>query len=530
MARIAIVKVRSPHDVEWELPHSAELALTMTGLTSFRDRLKSTAGQSFMPQLTLPYLAALGHAYNASHNTDHRFELIDDHERCIDLTGFDMVWFTAVSPTAHAIYRLSDRARSQGILTVIGGIHATMVPDEAAPHAHALALGEGEPVVAEILADFDSPDGPRLKPVYRGSPTGSLDGLPLPRWNDSRLADYCPWVVPVQTSRGCRNACSFCSTTRYQGGRRRHRPIREVVSEIRLLQDHGVLTRNKVVFFTDNNIVSDSDHRRGVKDTSYARALFSALEPLSIHWIGQGEINVAEDPDLTAQMARSGCISLLIGFETIQQRNLQAVGKPSNNVETYIERIQTLHDHDISIFGCFIFGLDHDGPDVFEQTRGFIEEQIDVPQISLLTPFPGTALYRRLKREGRLLHEDWSQYDITHAVFRPLGMTSEQLDEGYVELCERVYAFPAMLKRALRHASRRTSYSHPRMTFGSRISSVFAPNLIYSRLPQIGRQRRSWLDDLKELQWRPWRWSLPSLAFDLDLTLPIPWPQLVPGR
>jgi hypothetical protein len=200
-------------------------------------------------------------------------------------------------------------------------------------------------------------------------------------------------------------------------------------------------------------------------------------------------------------------------------------------VETYIERIQTLHDHDVSIFGCFIFGLDHDRPDVFEQTRSFIEEQIDVPQISMLTPFPGTALYRRLRREGRLLHEDWSQYDITHAVFRPIGMSPEELDAGYFELCRRVYAFPALLKRALRHASRRTaSFSHPRMTFGSRISSVLAPNVIYGQLPKIGRPRRSWLEelDLKQIQWRPWRWSWPSLAFDLDLILPAQWSQVVP--
>jgi radical SAM superfamily enzyme YgiQ (UPF0313 family) len=498
MARIAIVKVRSAHDVEWTLPRSAELLLRAPGLGHLRGRLGAAAGRPFMPQLTLPYLAALGQRYNEVHGTDHRFVLIDEHADRIELAGFEMVWFTAVSPTIDAVYRLSDSARQRGVLTVIGGIHATMLTEEAAAHADAVAIGEGEPVVGEILADFDQ--SRRLRPVYRGRPVGALDGLPHPRWRDAGVADYCPWVVPVQTSRGCRNACRFCSTTRYQGGHRRHRPVTEIVDEIRWLQDQGILTEEKVVFFTDNNIVSDSDHRRGVTDTSYARSLFAALEPLRILWVGQGEVNVAEDLELTQQMARSGCFSLLVGFETIDQQNLAAMGKPSNHVETYLERIQTLHQHDVSLIGCFIFGLDHDGPGVFEQTRRFIEDNIEVPQISLLTPFPGTALYRQMKREGRLLHEDWSKYDITHVVFKPKGMSPAEAEAGYVELADRICSYPAILRRALRHAARRgRRYSHPRLSFSSRFSSVFAPNLIYRCLLQVGRRASA------PLTLEPWR-------------------------
>jgi radical SAM superfamily enzyme YgiQ (UPF0313 family) len=487
MARIAIVKVRSGHDIEWTLPRAADLALRVPGFRTLRRHLKATEGRPFMPQLTLPYLAALGQRYNEAHDRDHRFVLIDERADRIRLEGFDMVWFTAVSPTIREVYHLSDAARARGTLTVIGGIHATMLPEEVAAHADAVAIGEGEATVDEILADLDAGQG--LRPRYRGRPVEALERLPLPRWRDAEVADYCPWVVPVQTSRGCRNACRFCSTTRYQGGHRRHRPVQEIVDEIRALKDRGILTPEKVVFFTDNNIVSDSDHRRGVTDTSYARSLFAALEPEQILWVGQGEINVAADRELTELMARSGCFSLLVGFETIDQQNLGAVGKPSNDVETYLERIQTLHDHDVSLIGCFIFGLDHDGPEVFERTRPFIEENIDVPQISLLTPFPGTALHRQMKREGRLLHEDWSQYDITHVVFRPRGMTPEQADAGYLSLTQHVYSYPAILARALRHASRRRRYANPRLTFSSRFSSVLAPNLIYRCLPRVGRGR-----------------------------------------
>jgi radical SAM superfamily enzyme YgiQ (UPF0313 family) len=179
------------------------------------------------------------------------------------------------------------------------------------------------------------------------------------------------------------------------------------------------------------------------------------------------------------------------------------VGKPSNRVETYIERIKTLHDHQVGIIGCFIFGLDHDTPDVFEKSYPFIQSQIEVPQLSLLTPFPGTALHRRMKREGRLLHEDWSEYDITHPVFRPRNMSVEELEQGFSWLCRRIHSFPAMVERALRFAGRRARVPHPRLGFTSRFSSVLAPNLIYRSLARIGRPRRP-------AGARPWWYQLPA--------------------
>jgi len=505
MARIAIVKVRSPHDVEWQLPPFLDSALGLVGLSHLRDRLRETSGQPFMPQLTLPYLAALGERYNEAHGTDHEFVLVDDRPERVRLAGrgLDMVWFTAVTPTIEAVYRLSDRARRDGMRTVIGGIHATTLPDEAGEHADAVALGEGEDTVSQILADWDRSG--RLAPRYGGRPGCSLDHLPVPRWRDAELADYCPWVVPVQTSRGCRNACHFCSTTRYQGARRRHRPVQDIVDEIRLLQDRGVVTDEKTIFFTDNNIVSDTDHRRGVQDTRYARELFAALEPLGVVWTGQGEINVADDPELTELMVRSGCINLLVGFESIQQENLSSVGKPSNHVETYVRQIETLQRHGVAIIGCFIFGLDHDGPEVFAHTAEFIERYIEVPQISLLTPFPGTPLHRRMVREGQLLGKEWSSFDITHVTFRPRSMSPEALERGYHALGRRLFSWPAILARSLRYAMRPTV--HTNLSFASRFTSVLAPNLIYGNLCRIGREaaapapRRGLLT--RTMRWQP---------------------------
>lgn len=491
MARIAIVKVRSAHDVEWKLPASASRLLGLLRMNQLREHLEATSGQAFMPQLTLPYLAGLGQLYNERQQKSHRFELIDDHYERIDLRGYEMVWFTSVSTTAPAVYRLCQRARREGALTVIGGIHATLLPEEAAQYADAVALGDGERIVGEILADFDRDRA--LKSRYKGGRDSSLEGLPVPRWGDAKVRNYAPWVVPLQTSRGCRNACHFCSTTRFQGAKRRHRPPQEIVDEIRALQDQGILTPEKVIFFTDNNIVSDTDHRRDVRDTRYARSLFEALLPLNVLWVGQGELCVGDDAELTELMARSGCIKLLVGIESIDAGNLASVGKYSNDVGSYVKQIETLHDHGISLIGCFIFGLDHDTPQVFPRTREFIDRHIDVPQLTLLTPFPGTLQYRQMKREGRILHEDWSQYDITHGVYRPRAMAVEELEAGYHWIASQLYTYPNILRRALRHALRPTSYTHPQMSFRNRFTSVLAPNLVYRTLTSLGRREEATL-------------------------------------
>ncbi|MDY0004402.1 MAG: radical SAM protein, partial [Polyangia bacterium] len=481
MSEIAIVKVRSAHDLEWHPTEPFRRILRLVNRNGLADRVEGTLGQAFMPQLTLPYLAGMGRAYNDKYHTDHSFTTIDEREENLDLEGFDLVLFTAMTPQAPATYRVADRVRSRGVPVVIGGIHPSTLPKEAAPHATSVVTGEAEMTLFEVLRDFD---GRRLRPLYQGGRAACLGGLSFPDWRASQRQDYCPWVVPVQTSRGCRNACHFCSTTRFQGASRRHRPIEEIVGEIHRLMDLGVVTREKQVFFTDNNIVSDSDHRRGTRDTAYARALFEALIPLGIHWTGQGEIGVGEDPELVSLMAEAGCTQLLIGLESINQRSFSGLGKRSNTVESYASSLETLHRHGIANIGCFIFGLDEDTPDVFEATTAFISRYVDIPQLSLLTPYPGTALYRQMEREGRLLHRDWSCYDITHVVFQPRAQSPEELERRYAAMNHELFTYPAMLRRALRHALRRTVSGCSRT---DRFTSTLAPNLVYRGLGRINR-------------------------------------------
>jgi radical SAM superfamily enzyme YgiQ (UPF0313 family) len=261
--------------------------------------------------------------------------------------------------------------------------------------------------------------------------------------------------------------------------------VEDIVAEIEAYKASGVFTGDKAFFLTDNNSVSDSDHRRGLRDTTYAKSLFRALAPQHVTWTGQGEISVADDPELLDLLASAGCRTLLVGFESLDQKNLGAVGKVGNTVENYIRRIEALHDHGIQLIGCFILGLDNDTPEVFDRITDFVQRYIDIPQISVLTPFPGTTQFARMEREGRILHKDWSRYDITHVVYRPLGMSPEELDAGYRRMQSRLFSWPWMLGRATRRALHRRGPTAQRTTGFGRWLSTLAPNLVYGSLSHV---------------------------------------------
>ncbi|MBI5503117.1 MAG: B12-binding domain-containing radical SAM protein [Deltaproteobacteria bacterium] len=481
MARIIIARVRTNHELAWRIPPALRTAARALRLGYVDRVLNGIDGKPFLAQMTTYYLAALGERAARARGAGHTFEVVEGPEESFAIPdGADVVLFTVNTPAAPATYRIADGLRARGIPVVLGGIHVTMLPAEAALHADGIATGEGEAVIDELLDDLEHAGRPR--PVYRGGRIESLAGLPLPRWPHPSEADVCPWVIPLQTSRGCRNACSFCSTTRHQGAQRRHRPVEDIIAEIRACRESGLFNPDKAFFLTDNNSVSDSDHRRGLRDTTYAKSLFRALRPLSVTWTGQGEISVADDPELVDLLAAAGCRTLLVGFESLDQHNLGAVGKVGNHVEDYIRRIEVLHRHGIQLIGCFILGLDNDTTDVFDRTADFVQRYIDIPQISVLTPFPGTAQFARMEREGRILHKDWSRYDISHVVYRPLRMSPEELELGYRRTMEKVFSWTRMLVRSTRRAFHPLDPGAPRVSAHSKWLSTLAPNLVYGSL------------------------------------------------
>jgi radical SAM superfamily enzyme YgiQ (UPF0313 family) len=212
------------------------------------------------------------------------------------------------------------------------------------------------------------------------------------------------------------------------------RPVSEVEKEIQSLE------RSKAyIFFVDDNLVGNLSH---------ARELLHMLSHYRLRWVSQGPIHIAENEEMVSLMAKAGCHGLFIGFESLRKENLDLMGKQINRIEAYERGIQRLHDAGIGVYASFVFGYDYDDPSVFDEFLEFAERnRIEGAFLPILTPFPGTRIYQRLKQEGRLLTEDWSKYDMATVVFQPKRMTIEELQEGFWKVNRSFYSFPSMLKR-----------------------------------------------------------------------------------
>jgi radical SAM superfamily enzyme YgiQ (UPF0313 family) len=323
----------------------------------------------------------------------------------------DLVGITAITGTAPRAYRIADALRARGHTVVLGGVHATLLPDEAAPHADALVLGYAEKSWPQLLRDFAAG---RLRPRYH-RPTGRvLAGVPVARRDLLKRERYST-VNSIEATRGCPHRCDFCVVPAAWANTYAHRPVEEVVAELRTFE-------GRVALFIDLS---------PVEDVHYAKALYRAMIPLRMRWVGLSTTRIAEDDELLALAARSGCKGLLIGFESVSQDTLDQTHKGFHAAAGYREVVRKLHDRGIGVQGCFVFGFDNDDPSVFERTVEFVDRaKVDLPRYAVATPFPNTALYRRLEAEGRLLHKDWSLYDVEHVVFEPRRMSPERLQEG----------------------------------------------------------------------------------------------------
>jgi radical SAM superfamily enzyme YgiQ (UPF0313 family) len=342
----------------------------------------------------------------------------------------DLVGLTVITGTAVRAYELAARFRARGITVVMGGPHVTLVPDDAQPHADAVVVGYAEDTWPELLRDFAAG---RRRRRYDQGPDLSLAGRPFAR------RDLLPSRAFVtddvfEATRGCVHRCDFCVVPAAWGTRPYQKPVEEVVADIRQKGSRRLI-------FVDLNLIADRD---------YAARLFEALIPLRVQWFGLATTLLADDRELLALCARSGCRGLLMGLESIEPRNLMESRKGFNHPERFHELVATLHRHGIALQGCFVFGLDHDTPDVFLKTaRLAVDARIDLPRFAVVTPFPGTALYQRLEREGRILTRNWELYDAQHVVFQPARMSVEELQTGVETAWRHAYSVPSMARRLL---------------------------------------------------------------------------------
>jgi radical SAM superfamily enzyme YgiQ (UPF0313 family) len=344
----------------------------------------------------------------------------------------DLIGLTVITGTATRAYELSQRFRARGIVTVLGGPHITLIPDDAQSHADAIVVGYAEDSWPQLLRDFA---GGIMQPRYDQSPTLSLANRPFARRDLLPRRRYLTNHV-FEATRGCVHDCDFCVVPAAWGRKPYQKPVEQVVEDIRR---EGA----RKLIFVDLNLIAD---RR------YALKLFNALIPLRVQWYGLATVLLGDDPDLLDAAARSGCRGLLMGLESISPENLRASRKGFNSPDRFVRLVETLHEHGIALQGCFVFGLDGDDPDVFLKTAQFaVEAKIDLPRFAVVTPFPNTGLYKRLAAEGRILTRNWELYDGQHVVFKPMRMSVDELSRGTEAAWKHAYRFRSIASR-IRHS------------------------------------------------------------------------------
>jgi radical SAM superfamily enzyme YgiQ (UPF0313 family) len=392
-----------------------------------KDVYMSTDTPYPFPMLGLTLLASFFPSHYEVKIVNEFLEKID-FEEAVDLVGV-----TVLTPLAKRAYEIADQFRGQGVPVILGGVHATFMPEEAKKHADAVVLGEAELIFTQLIADLERGE---LKPFYRAERLHELHGLPMPR-RDLLGKGYSPIFKVIETTRGCPNRCEFCAVPVIAGRRYRTRSLSDIERELQLM----VKRQGEYIFIVDDNVIAQRPHAKG---------LFEILKEYKVRWMGFATIEIAKDAELLKMAGESGCISLFIGFESLQKANLEGPKKRFQGAKDLHGFITRIHDHGIGIQGSFIFGFDHDDTGVFERTIEFIQRsRIELPTFSVLTPFPGTPLWERLTEEGRIFDMDWSHYDMSRVVFSPNRMTPDQLQQGYLWAQKYSCAPRSILKRLL---------------------------------------------------------------------------------
>lgn len=384
-----------------------------------------------IPPLNLGYVAALTPPGWAIRIIDENLRIEDGVEWAPDLVGI-----TSLTPTAPRAYALATRYRAHSIPVVLGGVHASTLPAESIQYADSIVIGDAEAVWSRLLADFEAG---QLRSRYQGSFL-PLNGIPFPRRDLYPRGYYAQTLI---TSKGCTNACDFCSIWRFYGRRYRERPEDEVVDEL------STLSRNKIIYFADDNLTISQ--RRAV---SLCRKMVA--RGVRRRYAIQGTLGLADNPELLRWLKRSGCLFVFVGLESLSEGTLTQIGKPDLDrigIDGYQERIARIRAHGIGVFGSFIVGLDGDTPDIFDRIRRFtLAARVDCALVNILNPTPGSPLWDRLRDEERLLYTDfppdYAMYAQDNVCFQPTGMTPVELQEGTRWLISSLTRLPVALQRA----------------------------------------------------------------------------------
>ncbi|MCK4416327.1 MAG: B12-binding domain-containing radical SAM protein [Thermoplasmatales archaeon] len=391
-------------------------------LKSFEILLLNTF--SILPTLYARQLAAITPKKHSVEVVDERYSTINFEEK------YDIVLINFNFSSVMRAYEIADTFRRKNIPVVLSGWYASAVPKEAKIHADSVLIGKGELSWLKLLDDFEKNN---LKPFYQ--PTKYDNSVKIPPTN----VDIPGFVITgaIEATRGCPYRCEFCPEAIVPGDSQYYaRPVDEVIAEIKSMPQ-------KTLMFYDNSLTINPD---------YSKSLFKKMKALNKKIFCNGNSDVlARDKELVRLSKEAGCVSWLVGFESVSQKTLDEIGKTSNRVEEYFQAVKNIHGHGMAVIGSFMFGFDSDTKDVFDETLKTIKElEIDVADFCILTPVIGTPVFNKLEKEGRILTKDWSKYDMKNVVFEPKNMTPEELLQGVRRMYAEFYSTSYTVKRVVK--------------------------------------------------------------------------------
>lgn len=416
-----------------------------------RERKKEEAFLFRLGFLNLPSVAAVTPADCDVRIVDEAYERINFDDK-VDLVGI-----TAQTPVAPRAYQIAAEFRRRGIPVVMGGVHASVLPQEALRHVDTVVIGEAEATWPQLLEDFRQN---RLQRIYRSNGWVGGETIPMPRRDLLNHRLYLPLKL-LETTRGCPHRCDFCQVSRFFGNRYRTRPLREIARELEVMfgagpvmppwtkqllslisKDLPYFLKRRLLYIIDNNVVSDK---------RFTIELLSLIREYDLLWWGHAPVSIAQDDRLLKLFAASGCIAVNIGFESLSSINLRRIKKGFNKPALYSEAIRKIHGQGIGIMGTFIVGLDDDDTGVFQRTIDFImENHLDWALTFIMTPYPGTESFERLEKEERILHRDWERYDSLNVVYQPLLMSTEELEKGMRRIWKEVFSVRSIFHRIIK--------------------------------------------------------------------------------
>ncbi|WP_447978683.1 B12-binding domain-containing radical SAM protein [Candidatus Nitrospira bockiana] len=408
----------------------------------------------WFPKLSLPVIAAY---------TPPGWDvvLVDEAVQDIDFdTPCDLVGLSVMTCYAPRAYEIATEFRRRGKPVVLGGVHPTYCAEESLRYCDAVVCGEAEDLWPQLVADFEAGS---MKRMYKMEDFPSLERYKSPRVEllspDAYMTRQCSF-----TTRGCHFDCEFCSVSPFNGKTTRRRPVEEVIAELTQIKQwiRGELVERIANDSLWRAFVTGLRIRLGVEDgtifafvddlhnsnRAYCRELWTALKPLNIKWGCQSTLFLGDDPEMVKLAAESGCVSVFVGMESLDEDCLEETNKPFNRVQKFSDEIKMFHDHGIMVNPGIVFGFDNDDESVFERAVEFlVKNQVELAYFNVLTPLPGTALYERYNAAGRIFDRDWAKYDGKHVVFYPSRMTPEQLQAGFYWANHEFYSIPSIWHR-----------------------------------------------------------------------------------